>query len=311
MFGLSLRNLHMDTSHHIDNESELAKLVEQYLEERESNLRHQKNKVSSSSFSSFKPVKSDLNGKENEHTSTSEETQNPPAPEDRCTQKEKFIAPTVLAGMVLVGLWFAFRGLQFATLRDPVRPLLQLTVWTHLAVGLFLLFMRKFSPYKASVLGITCVGLALCVMVGRIILMNVRPKSNGEVMRDLITHFIVPATIMFFFLTGYIPRVNQIERYNVAKKSCWYAFGFLALWVIVNLVFQYARNGHWVYGSIANPRTNPGRKQLASVAIATVVCVLFAAGLEFVRPKKAFQCVPQWPSSSFLPHTLTPSSVAP
>lgn len=219
-----------------------------------------------------------------------------PAPEDRCTRTDRFVAPTVLIGALLIGVWFMLRTVQGVTLRDKYKPWLQLTVWAHLAVGLYLATMRLMPRDTAATLGMTVFGISLFVMVGRLILMNVPPKSSGEVVSDMFTHFVVPAAIAFCFFTGQVPRVSTGKRRSAALRASMYALGFLATWIVVNTLSQYARNGKWVYGSIANPKTHSGRKQLATVFMAAVACVMMASAFEFIRPKQAFACAPVWPT---------------
>lgn len=219
----------------------------------------------------------------------------PPAPEDECTSTHRFVAPSVIAGAILLGLFVVFVSIHMVTLKDRTQVFLQLTTWTHALVALYLLSMRKMDEQTAAITGIAVLGISLAVMTGRFASIHVRAKSSGEVIQDIVTHAVVPATILFFVLAGHVPRVDRTHKSANLRKACGYALFFLMVWLLTNVVAQYSRDGKWVYRSAMNPKSEQGRKDLATTAILAVVCVIVAAGIEYVRSQRAIDVAPRWP----------------
>jgi hypothetical protein len=220
----------------------------------------------------------------------------PAAPEHLCTPAARFVAPSVVAGAILLGVFVIFLAIHMIVVKDRIRIFLQLTTWTHVLVGAYLLVMRTLDEQQAAVMGIAVLGIALAVMMGRFASIHVPAKSCGDALQDLFTHAIVPATILFFVLAGHVPRIDKVDRAQSIKKACGYALFFLGGWLVTNLVAQHSREGRWVYRHAMNPRTLQGRKELSTTAIVAIACVIMAAVIEYVRPQRAIDVSPSWPT---------------
>lgn len=231
----------------------------------------------------------------------------PAAPEDESTPTHRYIAPSVIAGALLLGLFFVFVSIHMVTLADKTQVFLQLTTWTHALVAIYLLVMRTLDEQTAAIVGIAVLGISLAVMMGRFASIHVRAKNSGEVIQDMVTHTIVPATMLFFVLAGHVPRVDRANKSANLRKACGYALFFLLTWLLTNVAAQYSRNGRWVYRTAMNPKSEQGRKELATTAIVAVACVIVAAGIEYIRPQRAFEVAPKWPLKVISP----PAQVGP
>lgn len=222
----------------------------------------------------------------------------PPAPEDISNTEHRFFSPTMLVGGILLGFLVVFISVHMMTVKDRPRIFLQLTMWTHALVAIYLLCMRTMDEKRASILGIAVLGISIAVMMGRFTSIHAPAKSAWEVVEDLITHVVVPSSIFFFVMAGYVPRVHGDQRGAGVRTSVGYALIFLGFWLFTNLVAQYARNGQWVYRTFMNPKSEQGRKDLAKTALVSIFCVFLAAGIEYSRSQKSIDISPEWPEAS-------------
>lgn len=220
----------------------------------------------------------------------------PKAPEDRCNQHEHHIDPTVIIGGVFLAIWTACRLIQVSVNRDPVKPFLQLTVWTAFIVPVFFLTMRKMPQKDAGMIGVAVLALSLLVGIGRTTSMNIPTKSNFDVYRDFIDHYCIPIAVVFLMVTRRIPRPGRgkHEIHASIAKSAAVLFGVLATWFVVNYILMQAR-GTWVYGKHANPTTPQGRKTLGLLAAGALACLAISSIIEKYRPKSATRVANAWP----------------
>lgn len=223
----------------------------------------------------------------------------PMAPEDRSTAREKHIDPCVFIGGGLIAAWIGFRVIQASVNRQPGKPLLQLTVWTALLVPLYLVFMRRLPERTAGVLGVAVLALALLVCFGRVTSINVRTKSTFDVVRDFVSHFVVPAAIIFAMVTRRIPRPGGTrgERAHGYGKACCVLLVVLGIWFLTNMAAVQMTGGKWVYGEKLDPRGSRGQKTVFFLFLGGIGCVLLAAMLEGFRPRSAARAAAAWPRS--------------
>ena len=166
----------------------------------------------------------------------------------------------VFVGAVLLAAFVYFRAVETMGSFVWRDSWLQLTVWTHGIVAAFLLVAWRMPSGTAYALGLAVFALSIFVCIGRVIFFNNPRLSKFDLAQDVLTHFVVPAIMVTWFVSTKPPAPPRLG------SSAMCLVNVALLWFTFNVTFLNVR-GLWVYRSVGNPATGPGRIHLLVMSL--------------------------------------------
>lgn len=195
-----------------------------------------------------------------------------------CTGKCKFIhcfnSPSTYIGAILIlASFIATRFLQKdweKSFRDATR---HLTCWNVMLASIYLLLLCIIPTQVAAIIGIGLVSLSFFVMFGRMSAIPHMDPKNKLVIADIISHYIIPLTMVGFMLAGTMG--IQHTNSSVLWKGLLVYLGIFGMWLLINFICVKCGLA-WAYKhEMTNPFHKDRRQPLRTILLIWIIVFSF------------------------------------